>query len=118
MNTPRDPGLFLASFMGISLSVIVTAWILLPVQRHHGEDEEPAAHKSRKAARPEEVIGKADAVLTKVEELLQQLENDKGVKAKIQAAPKGDKNNSEAAPPKTPAPAPERVPGKTTASTH
>lgn len=120
MNTPRDPGLFLGSFVALVLAAIVTAWIALPPLRHHGEEDEEAAPKGKKAP-PEQVIGKADAVLTKVEELVLQLENDKAVKAKMQAPPKdGKKSDSEAVPPKTPGPAPlpNNAPGKTTASTH
>ncbi len=93
MRTPRDQGLFFTVFFSIALTAILTVWMILPLQKHHGEgEEEEEGTHSKKVLSREGRVAQAEAVLAKAEEILAQLEKAKNGKPKKDS---GDKANAD-----------------------
>jgi hypothetical protein len=79
MKVPKDQNLFLTIFFILSFTVILLFWLILPSQRHFGEEEEDGVVKVEK---PEVVIENTAVVLDRAEEVLTGLEKEHEGKSK------------------------------------
>lgn len=88
MRVPRDQGLFFTVFFSMALSVILTAWLILPPIKQHAEEEGADEGHSKKVLTREQRILQTETQLTQAEEILNKLEQDKE-KGKEQEKKKG-----------------------------
>ena len=89
MKVPKDQGLVLGIFYGVSLAIILLAWIILPPTIRHEEDEDKP-----KILKPEEAILSAEEILTQAEEILAQKEKAQEEKAQKERTGAGKAKSS------------------------
>ena len=74
MNEPKDQGLFFTVFLVVSLIIVLTIWIFLPVYHKEEEIAEIQLISTDPSLTPEDRIKKAEQVLKSVLEILPELE--------------------------------------------
>ncbi len=74
MRTPRDQGLFFTVFFSTTLTITLTAWLLIPAHVKHDEGDGAEESRPKKVLKGKEAIVEAESVLSKADEILTRLE--------------------------------------------